>query len=202
MTFEKIWSQVANHTMLDIRRGRSIYDHAVSCLGLPGNVVEIGCYNGGIVKLLAKIFPHRVVYAFDTFMGMPELNTLDNSIMSGTFKDTDLLLVKEYLLDCPNVRIIPGLFPDTFQKYMKTKYAFVHFDGDLYETMANCLNIFCPLLSGKMIIDDYGRIETPGVKTALDEFKDAEVELLFDYTVLVTSRRASPAASNNLNYTK
>lgn len=48
-------------------------DHVLAHEAVPeGAVVECGVYNGGSVTKIARRFPDRTVYGFDSFEGLPE----------------------------------------------------------------------------------------------------------------------------------
>lgn len=38
---------------------------------VPGNALEVGVYQGGSLSVIAKAMPHKTVYGFDTFSGLP-----------------------------------------------------------------------------------------------------------------------------------
>ena len=52
------------------------------------------------------------------------------------------------------------------------KFIFVHIDVDLYQPIKDALEFFYSrtLESGIIVLDDYGAIDFPGAKKAVDEF--------------------------------
>lgn len=141
-----------------------------------GDIAEVGVYMGGTLKLMAKLQPSRTVWGFDTFAGMP-LATADKDVdLAREFNDSPIEIVQEYLADCPNVRLVKGLFPDTATIIPKeTKFGLVHLDADYYAPTLAGLEFFWPrMVSGGMILlDDFGFPRCPGVQqAALDYFRE------------------------------
>ena len=166
---------VQSRTMLERHRLRYIHDlleHTDA-----GPMAEVGVYNGGTAKFLALACPQKTVYAFDTFGGMPA-RALDNErhlIERGFVPQSD---TADWLAECPNVRICKGVFPESLPSEMPPFFSLVHLDGDLYQTTRDALEFFWPRLSGFIVIDDFGRGDTPGVERAVREiFPDWEGRL-------------------------
>ena len=142
-----------------------------------GYVIEAGVYKGGSLKIIADTVPHRLVIGFDTFKGMPkEMWTEREPHQPGDFKDNSLEAVSEFLKDCKNVRLIPGLFPQS-AKFLQEPpiIAFAHLDLDFYESTRQALEWVWPRLAegGVIVFDDYGWPNCPGVKEVLDQFEGA-----------------------------
>ena len=64
--------------------------------------------------------------------------------------------------------------PDTFRTLPSAlpRFAFVHLDPDLYESVAQGLRIFWPLLvcGGVIFVHDYRSLQFPGAGQAVKEF--------------------------------
>lgn len=136
-----------------------------------GSIAELGVYKGGVTKLMASLFPDRTVYAFDTFEGMPSgmVGNKDHPCVTDMFQDVDNVL--EYL-DDSNIEIRKGLFPSTTMGLEDEIFSFVHLDADIYESTLAGLQFFWPRLAvnGIVILDDFEFGDTPGVKTAFDDY--------------------------------
>lgn len=144
-----------------------LYKH-LSLLPIPeGDVVELGVYKGGSAMLLAEIFPHKRIYLYDTFSGMP-FTVFEEIHKEGDFSDTSLLSVKESLKDYTNLVFVPGFFPDTAKDY-DGKVAVAFCDGDYYQSTKDFIDFYWPKLSkgGIMVFDDYNWVNCPGVKQAI-----------------------------------
>ena len=190
--FKEILSVIRPYTLLSEARLFSLYSLARQiCLDdISGNFVECGSYKGGSAALLAVVIKRyslrpRVVYAFDTFEGMPEPTEADrhNGIPAnltdwgaGTLKAplSDNLDVICQSLDVADiVRPVKGLFAHTLPESKSAigSIALLHADGDWYEsTMDIFNNIYDRVVpSGFIQIDDYGHWD--GCKQAIHEFE-------------------------------
>jgi O-methyltransferase len=147
---------------------------------IPGDVVECGVYKGGTAAILARSATRskmgRTVWLFDSFQGMPPTTEFDGEAARewvgklATVPDE----VREVLnragarLDC--VRIVPGLFQETFEKVDIPRIALLNLDCDWYESVKLCLHkLYDSVVPGGFVsFDDYGY--WPGCKLAVDEF--------------------------------
>jgi len=186
--FQKIYSKLTGHTLLEEHRCYVIYEFCRHCSHLEGDFAECGVYKGGSAFLISDtlVSNHvndKQVHLFDTFTGMPEMTKQDpasNAVWEGRFGDTSLNSVKEYLQSFPFVVFHPGLIPETFEPVRDGKFAFVHIDIDLYQTHKDCCNFFYERLTkgGIMVFDDYGRdFFKASAKKAVDEFFDDKPEV-------------------------
>ena len=138
---------------------------------VPGEIAELGVYQGGSARFLARAFPKRRCILFDTFSGIPFKGDSDKH-NTGDFGDTSLDAVKRTLSDCLNVEFAPGIFPATAEPYKDETFALVYLDADQYQSTKDGLEFFWPRMSpgGVIALDDYLWPNCPGVKQALDEF--------------------------------
>ena len=72
--------------------------------------------------------------------------------------------------DLSRVRIVPGLFQDSFPAVHIPQIALLNIDADWYESVKLCLEKFYHAVvpRGFVSIDDYG--DWPGCRRAVDEF--------------------------------
>jgi O-methyltransferase len=165
--------------------------------GVPGDVVECGCAEGGSAALMAlwleRLKSPKRVYLFDTFEGLPP-PTLDDpeydkavgwtgkcrgslDQVQGLFRDLGVF---------DRAVFVKGLFQATLPTYDIPPIALLHLDGDWYESTKVCLDHLWDRLSpgGVLQIDDYGAWE--GCRKAVDEFihlRGIKAELkVIDYT--------------------
>jgi tetratricopeptide (TPR) repeat protein len=190
--FQEILSVIRPYTLLSEARLFSLYSLAKQiCLDdIPGNFVECGSYKGGSAALLAVVIKRyslrpRLLYAFDTFEGMPEPTEADkhNGIPAnstgwgaGTLKAplADNLDVICQSLDVADIVIpVKGLFAQTLPESKSAigSIALLHADGDWYQsTMDIFNNIYDRVVpNGFIQIDDYGHWD--GCKKAIHEFE-------------------------------
>jgi O-methyltransferase len=175
--FESLIS--GGRTLVSKDRLWNLYQYGLLTKTLQGAVAEFGVYQGGSLKLLAEIFPDDLVYAFDTFEGIPFSSKEDNHHKRGDFQDTDLESVKSFV-NAPNVEYCKGLFSEFLRYNDERQYKFVHVDCDVYNSVIEACLYFTPrMVSGGVIIfDDYGFPTCLGARKAVDSFySDRAVKL-------------------------
>lgn len=143
--------------------------------GLPGDLVELGVYQGHTATVLAAMARRldRCLYLLDTFEGFPaaDLAGIDADKPMG-FADTSLDSVRARVGD-DHVRFVKGYFPDTAAELPETaSYALVHIDCDLYAPVRSALDYFYPRLvsGGFLVVHDYSSLHWNGAERAVDEF--------------------------------
>jgi O-methyltransferase len=147
---------------------------------VPGDIVECGVYKGGTAALLARTATHsrlpRTLWLFDVFSGMPPASAADGpnaATWVGSLKSTAPhveRLLRRTGADLSRVRIVPGLFQQTFRSVRIPQIALLNLDADWYESVKLCLATFYDSVvpCGFISIDDYGA--WPGCRLAVDEF--------------------------------
>jgi hypothetical protein len=140
---------------------------------VPGDLIETGVWRGGVAILMRAILDAyddktRVVYAADSFCGLPppnvdlypadaESHLHEAKALTVTRKEVEINFKLYGLLD-DQVRFVEGWFRDTLPTLDHRTWAVIRLDGDLYEsTMDSLVNLY-PRLSpgGFLIVDDYG----------------------------------------------
>jgi len=147
---------------------------------IPGDVVECGVYRGGSAAILARSATHsrlgRTVWLFDAFQGMPPATATDGPEASswvGNLRSSPRRVERVLRwtgADVSRVRIVPGLFQETFRATHIPQIALLNIDADWYESVKLCLVAFYDAVApgGIVSIDDYGL--WPGCRQAVDEF--------------------------------
>ncbi|MEG3857894.1 glycosyltransferase [Microcoleus sp. herbarium12] len=195
--FIEIINAVRPYTLLSEARLFSLYSLAKQvCLNdIPGNFVECGTCKGGAAALLAVVIQRyslrpRLLYAFDTFEGMPDptevdrhngipanetgwgAGTLKAPILENLDKICELLQVKDIVVP------VQGLFAQTLPEYKSDigRIAFLHADGDWYESTMDIFQILYDVVvpNGFIQVDDYGHWE--GCKKAVHDFEQLRCE--------------------------
>ncbi len=138
---------------------------------IRGDIAEVGTYKGGSSKLICEAKGNKPCHLFDTFEGLPNLNTRDNpkQFHPGQFT-ASLEDVKNYLKTYKNVYLYKGLFPATADAIKDKHFSFVHLDLDLHDPTLDSLEFFYPRMSKGGIIISHDYISAPGVRTAIDDF--------------------------------
>jgi O-methyltransferase len=147
---------------------------------IPGDVLECGVYKGGTAAALARTATHsrfpRTVWLFDSFQGMPPATAADGpeagswvgNLVSSPQRVR--LLLQRTGADLSRVRIVPGLFQNTFPSIHIPQIALLNIDADWYDSVKLSLETFYNAVvpRGFISMDDYGA--WPGCRRAVDEF--------------------------------
>lgn len=170
MTFEHAFLEAASRTIVCKARCRALWEAAIARKDMPGNMAELGVFRGGTAMILAAAVPTKLLYAFDTFSGLPFWSQhFDGKLHAKgdfAFEDVDETIE---LLTSKGILIRQGIFPATVPE-VDDKFCLVHVDGDSYESTKAAVEYFWPRMvaGGAMIFDDYDWFKTPGVKRYLD----------------------------------
>jgi len=155
-------------------------------LETPGEVVELGCFEGTTSILMQKTLDQfnskKRIHVYDSFEGLPEKSKKDgdtgyNLGACRTQKEALINNFKKFNVKLPEIHT--GWFKDTLPKELPDKISFAHLDGDFYSSIIESLTYIYPKLvkGAVVVIDDYCDPKVhninnilPGVKEACDEF--------------------------------
>lgn len=151
---------------------------------VPGEMAELGVFQGDFAREMNRLFPEKKLYLFDTFEGFHEKDVVIEKELGskrasvGDFSNTSMDLVKEKLPYPEQAIFCPGYFPESLKNLGEQgivelpKFALVSLDPDLYEPVYQGLSVFYPKLSlgGAILIHDYNSIQFPGVKKAVERY--------------------------------
>lgn len=164
---------------------------ARECLALPGDFVELGCYEGDTSLLLAELLRDansgdansgredaKRLWIYDSFEGLPAKTDADFSVAGEAFQAGVLAVSKREVklrflrAGLPVPVITKGWFSDLTDNDLPPKIAFAFLDGDLYESIRDSLKLVKNKMvdGGIIIIHDYNNPELPGVTKAVDEW--------------------------------
>jgi hypothetical protein len=137
--------------------------------------LEIGVYRGGTTKFLATLAARKniKIHAVDTFTGhkmaIPGVDGDHRNNLQ--FRDTSFNSVSEYLNSFDNVKIHQSQIEDLDLSEIEN-VSFVHLDTDLKIPTRYTLEFIAPKLvrHGVIVVDDYGKLSTPGIKESVQEF--------------------------------
>jgi O-methyltransferase len=197
--FGRLREKVRPYTLLSYGRLKGIYTGVRDVLrrDVNGDAVECGAARGGSAALMGLILkksaPGRRLWVLDTFEGLPPPTEGDPDYDKAVGKTGackgELAEVEELFLNFGVADIatcVKGLFQDTLPLAEIGPIAFLHLDGDWYESTKVCLDrLYDKVTPGGVIqIDDYGH--WAGARKALHEFFDTRgirVKLKYlDYT--------------------
>lgn len=162
-----------------------ILEIAGRCFLVEGDYVELGCYKGDTSMLLAELLVEKSVeksvkklWIYDSFEGLPEKSTADDSVLGQDFKSGELLVtkreVKERFLRAglPVPIIKKAWFSELTEVDLPEKIAFAFLDGDFYESIRDSLKLVKNKMSkgSIIIVHDYNNPALPGVVKAVDEW--------------------------------
>jgi O-methyltransferase len=153
-------------------------------LNIPGEIVEFGCFAGTtslfIQRLILNLNPKKKLYLYDSFEGLPEKRSEDQSAAGQDFVSGELIATKSQLklnfkkanLSLRNVKIKKDWFSELKPKDLPKQICFAFLDGDFYSSIQDSLNLIKEKISsgGIIIIDDYNNPALPGAKQATDHF--------------------------------
>jgi O-methyltransferase len=132
---------------------------------VPGDFVELGVYRGGSSAVLAMMIQdctHKRHWAFDSFMGHPDVGPLNGGMGSwvgthiGTLDQAKANIQK--LAPKMTDRIVwrKGFYNVTWEQELPDAIAYLHIDCDWYECIYGALDKFYPRVQfgGAIVIDD------------------------------------------------
>lgn len=141
---------------------------------LPGEMAEVGVYQGASARVICDAKGDRALHLFDTFSGLPEPAPDERAVLAREQFSAPLEDVRRLLARYPNVIFHPGEFPATAAPVEERRFSLVHLDVDLYASTVEGLEFFYPRLSphGVIVVHDYSIL--PGVRAAVSEVAGRE----------------------------
>lgn len=151
--------------------------HEIEQHGIPGDVAELGVYQGHFASVLNQTLPDRRLYLFDTFEGFAPEQELCEIQRHGLkfkrdFSDTSVELVLSRMPHPGACVVRKGLFPATAAGLEDCRFCFVSIDADLYEPIRAGLEFFFDRMSpgGFIFVHDYNNALFPGAGRAVLDF--------------------------------
>ena len=168
------------NSLLSAFEALHIFSFAMAMGPMPGDMAEVGTYQGASAKVICEVKGAKTLRVFDTFEGLPKGAAQDNGVHREGAYACSLESVKGYLAGYENVEFYKGLFPASAVDAPEAKYCFAHFDVDLYEGTLGCLEYFYPRMvpGGIMVSHDYSLLA--GVEAAFTEFFADKPEPVID----------------------
>lgn len=141
---------------------------------IPGQVMEVGVFRGGSLALIAQTLPHKTVYGFDTFEGLPASNHSESEIHQPSEFACCMEEVEANLRgdDIINFSLHKGIFPMRCASLFSDNISFAHIDVDFGKSITDCLDWLHDRLSprGIIVIDDYKWPNCPNAEGAVHSF--------------------------------
>ena len=169
---------------------------ATECLAGEGDFVELGCYKGDTSLLIAEVLKDtdHILYIYDSFEGLPEKTTKDESTLGVNFQGGELFVTKREVkerflragLKLPVIR--KAWFSDLADEDLPERIAFAFLDGDFYESIRDSLRLIDGKVvdGGIIVVHDYMNPALPGVKKAVDEWmKDRDLKTTIYHSMVI-----------------
>ena len=148
-----------------------------------GDACEVGCWRGlsayQIAHHIKAVPTDASLHIFDSFEGLSDFAPADTP-RSGLPHDQELRskfaagleIVQRNLREFDFILFYEGWVPARFGEVEDKRFSFVHVDVDLYQPTYETFKFFYPRLvpGGLMVFDDYGCIDFPGAKLAVDAY--------------------------------
>lgn len=140
---------------------------------LPGDMAELGVFQGATAKIICHVKGARHFFGFDTFEGLPDVSAEDGYAGIHFFRrgqfSAPMERVSQYLGQDSTIHLLPGEFPNSAQEAIDRQFSFVHLDADLYQGTKEGLAFFWERMveHGMILIHDSN---ANGVKKAIAEF--------------------------------
>ncbi len=153
--------------------------------GVPGDVVELGCFAGGTTAQLRRLLDAmgqggRELHVYDSWEGVPEPTPQDvptepgvQGFTRGRCAAPREALEQTFALEgLPLPHVHSGWFASIPDDLYPDPIAFAFFDGDMYSSIMDSFCKVYPKLSrgARVVIDDYEWEPLPGVKMACQDF--------------------------------
>jgi O-methyltransferase len=166
--------------------------------GTAGDIVEFGCYIGTTTlfmrRLLDAYTSDKLLFAYDSFEGLPEKIAQDASGVGEQFQAGELRVSKkDFLREFQKANLRPPIthkawFKDLRPDQLPEQISFAFLDGDFYDSIMDSLKLVWPRLAtgGVITIDDYGRDALPGPERAVrDFFHGRSVQLHHEHNIAI-----------------
>jgi O-methyltransferase len=147
--------------------------------GVPGNMVEVGMWQGGSAKIICHLKGDKHFYGFDTFEGLPGLSEEDEPWFHEKQFSAREASVAAKLKQFPRITLTKGIFPESGSILNGQRLSFVNLDVDLYKGTIESLNFLWEKMSerGLVLLHDY---HLGGVKKAVAEFLENHNAMRFE----------------------
>lgn len=175
--------------------------HRILKEGVKGDVVELGCYNGGtsfyIQRMLGDFGSKKEFHVYDSWEGLPERSESDGE---GSVKKGDCLGdLKKFQNRFSKFRTtLPILHRGWFKNIPDEKYpdkiCFAFFDGDFYQSIMDSFHkVYNKVESGGLIVvHDFGQKELSGVEKACKEYLKHKPEEVVSGNIITENTTIEP----------
>lgn len=179
--FLDVWSDFPEPLNAIQDRRFNLYNLAKAFSRVPGDLAECGVRFGRCSHLmLAATRPiGKHLHGFDSFEGLSEPGRQDRVRVGAQWQwakhnlsSPEERAKRNLVSDEGRYTLYKGWIPKRFCEVADRTFSFVHVDVDLYQPTRHSYEFFWPRLSpgGAIVCDDYGSVNCPGARKAVDEF--------------------------------
>ena len=166
--FSTFYSKIKNLTLLNASRSYTLWYLARDLQNISGNILDIGCLQGGAGFLMAKANKKGSTYLFDTFEGFLEEEEFHKK-KHFVYRDIDIVNVRKLRLK--NTKIYKCKFPNNLSSsFKKKKFKLCHLDVNTYKSTKNSFQFIKNRMikGGVIVFDDYGIHTVDSIKKFID----------------------------------
>lgn len=171
--FKAAWAGFPDPANTIHDRRFNLWNLAKAFAHIPGDLAECGVFRGRGCHLMLSANPGKFLHGFDSFDGLSEPAPQDGATWTKhTFATPEDLAARNLSHFDGRFTLYKGWIPERFSEVEDRRFSFVHVDVDLYEPTGDAFAFFWPRLNagGAIVCDDYGSINCPGARKAVDEF--------------------------------
>jgi hypothetical protein len=187
----------------NLSRFLTVYEILKEIQNVPGDIVELGSWQGanliGMAKALRHLNPNstKSIYSFDSFEGLtkPALEDNFNEDLRGKYRGDFAKLsaaISLYNFES-QVFLQGGMIEDTVPDFAKensnASLSLIYYDADFFAPAETMFEYLAPMLSvgGIILLDEYGFPEWPGETKSADKFLSLHKNFVSDK--IVTSKQ-------------
>jgi hypothetical protein len=144
-----------------------------------GHVIEFGSYKGGsalfMANVCARLHPGVMVYALDTYGGMPPTDKAVDAHSAGDFADVELDELRAFAESkgLSNIRFVKGRFEETAGAVLEEakRVVLAHIDCDIRSSVAYAYDATRPYLvpGAYVVLDDATESSCMGATEVVEE---------------------------------
>ena len=154
--------------------------------GVAGDVVEFGCYKGTTSLFLSRLLRERdsnkKLWLYDSFQGLPEKSSADDSRLGDNFHPGELKATKAEVVrnfahaSLPQPIIKKAWFSDLTDDDVP---------GDYYDSIKDSFRVCETHLApgAVVVVDDYVNVSLPGAAKAVDEWRQRNASRIRSFRV-------------------
>ncbi len=162
--FCNFYKKIENLTLLDLPRAYTLWSAAKNLKNNNGDVLDLGCLQGGSGFLMSKQNLKGKTLMFDTFESFSRNDGLHTK-ETFLFKDVQFVNKNIKKLNLKNTYVYKSRFPKNLKVKIK-KIKLCHFDVNVFNETKACFDFVNKRVvrGGILVFDDYGIWGVDGIK--------------------------------------